>query len=62
MTLQANGLITPEEAKQIVNLITTQMGVEIDLKGDETQNEKTMQAAHKFLTAYNGIVKKKDKK
>lgn len=62
LTLQANGLIATEEAKQIVNLLTSQMGVEIDMQGDETQNEKTMQAAHKFLTAYNTIAKKKDKK
>ena len=59
MTLQANALITDEEAKQVLNLITSQMGVEIDTHADETVNEKTMQAAHKFLTAYNKLSKKK---
>jgi len=61
MTLQAAGLVENEEAKQILNLITSQLGVEIDVTEDETLNEKTMAAAHKFLTAYNQKTKNKRK-
>lgn len=57
MTLSANGIISSEESKSLVNLITNQLGVEIDKSSDETQNEKTMQAAHKFLQAYNKLKK-----